>query len=168
MKRKALGLLLFLLIVPLFMGCDQAAEATTVVTTVATTEVTTVTTTTTEATTVATTTTEAALGTVTFEIFTAGDDSATTEVETEYVTNSVSIEYYEDDTLFELLLSNFTVTYETSIYGQYLTGIDTLVLAETNEYISFYIDGDYAMTGVDVTELVDGTVYSFSISIGTF
>ena len=153
MKRKALGLLLFLLIVPFFMGCDQAT--TQEQTTVTTTE---------EA--MLGSTYDMSIGTVTVEIVTSGDDPDTTEVETEYVSNSKVVKIYNEDTLFNLLDINFTVTYETSTYGRYLTGIDTLVLMETNEFISFYIDGEYAMTGVDDTDLVDGSVYSFSI--GTF
>ena len=60
MKRRVLGLLLFLLIVPLFMACDQ------------------------KATTQNETTTNAvvALGTVTFEIYKAGDNPETTKEET--------------------------------------------------------------------------------------
>lgn len=155
MKRKALGLLLFLLIVPLFMGCDQTTEATTAATTIETTVET-----------MLGSTYDMSLGTVTVEIITTGDDPETTEVETEYVSNSLSIKFYNEETLFDLLEANFTVTYEESTYGRYLTGIDTLILTETNEYITFNINGEYAMTGVDDTELADGAVYSFSI--GTF
>jgi len=175
MKRKALGLLLFLLIVPLFMGCDQATTATTAattqVTTVATTQETTAATTQvttvaiTEATTVSSTE-DLSLGTVTVEIVVSGDDPDTTEVETEYVFSSTSIKYYENDTLFDLLEANFVITYETSTFGRYITAIGSLIPTETNEYISFNINGEYAMTGVDDTDLVDGDVYSFSI--GTF
>jgi hypothetical protein len=131
MKRRALGLLLFLVVIPLFMGCNQAREA--------------------------------SEGTVTFEIYTAGDDSETTEVETEYVSNTMEVSYYEDDTLFELLNTNFTITYEESDFGRYLTSIDSLNAVESNEYISFYINDGYAETGVDATELVDGSVYQFKL-----
>ena len=151
MKRRVLGLLLFLLIIPFFMGCDQ-------------------TTTTEQATTQATTTQEqttlysqAVLGTVTIQIITQGDDPDTEAVETEYVSNAVEVEFLEDDTLFGLILENFTVTYEESDFGRYLTSIGTLVPSEANQYISFYIDGDYAMTGVDATDLEDGAVYQFKI-----
>jgi hypothetical protein len=158
MKRRVLGLLLFLMIIPLFMGCDQTTEATTAQ---ATTVQTTVVETTTEATTV--TTTEAALGSLTFEIYTSGDNPETTEVETEYVSNSIVVSYYTDDTLFELLDSNFTLTYEESTFGRYLTSIDTLIADDSNEYIAFYINDGYAATGVDDTELVDGSVHQFKL-----
>lgn len=161
MKRKALGLLLFLLIIPLFMGCDQTTtiQATTNVTETETNRVTSTIQVTTDV-----TETEAnqALGTVTFEIITLGDDPSTTAVETEYVSNSVVVDYFEGDTLFDLLDSNFTMTYEESTYGRYLTSIDTVIPGD-GEYVSFYIDGDYSMTGIDDTDLTDGTVYQFEI-----
>lgn len=129
MKRRVLGLLLFLLIVPFVLGCDQEATA----------------------------------GAVTIEIITLGDDPETEVVETEYVSYSVTAEYLEDDTLFGLLEENFTITYEDGSFGRYLTGIGTLVVAESNEYIAFYINDEYAMTGVDATDLVDGSVYQFRL-----
>ncbi|XMB72330.1 hypothetical protein RJI07_00135 [Mycoplasmatota bacterium WC30] len=183
MKRKALGLLLFLLIVPLFMGCDQtattAAATNAATTNAATTEATTVTeVATTEATTTEATTVEVALGSVTFEIITSGDNPETTEIETQYVSNSKVVEYFEGDTLFSLLLENYTMSCQGAdgnpddtcsfegIYGHYVLAIDTLIPGESNEFISFNINDEYAMTGVDATELADGSVYSFLI--GTF
>lgn len=158
MKRKALGLLLFLLIVPMFIACDQ--ETTTIAQTEATNS----------------TTVEVALGEVTFEIITLGDDASTTDVtETEYVSNTVTVSYYDGDTLFDLLFENFTMSCQgsdgnpddtcayTSQYGHYVLGIDTLVPTESNQFVAFYIDGVQAPTGVDSTDLTDGTVYQFKI-----
>lgn len=161
MKRRVLGLLLFLLIIPLFMGCDQT---TTIQATTTTTDQTSGTVTSEDITSgqVTTNVTDEALGTVTFEIITLGDDPSTTAVETEYVSNSVVVDYFEGDTLFDLLDSNFTMTYEESTYGRYLTSIDTLIPGD-GEYVSFYIDGDYSMTGIDDTDLTSGTVYQFEI-----
>jgi len=149
MKRRVLELLLFLLIVPFIMGCDQKTTET--VTTVTTAEGTTL-------------YSQEVLGTVTLEIITLGDDPNTTEIETEYVSYSVEVDFMEDDTLFGLLAENFTITYEESEFGRYLTSIGTLIPESgTHEYISFYIDGDYAVTGVDMTDLTDGTSYQFKI-----
>ncbi len=157
MKRRVLGLLLFLLIIPFFMGCDQTTT-TTAATATTTEELTSaVTTQDTESTTIS------YLGMVTIQIITAGDDPETTEVETEYVSNELVVGYLEDDTLFGLLEENFTISYETSTYGSYLTAIDTLIPSESNQYIAFYINDAYAMTGVDATDLVDGSVYQFKI-----
>lgn len=152
MKRKVLGLLLILAIVPFFMGCDQ--ETTTVEATTTTTMG-------------ETTTVEAALGTVTFIVYTAGDDPFTADTETEYRGQIIVVEFYEEDTLFDLLNANFTLTYEgeaTDQYGRYLTSIGSIIPnTDDNEYVEFHIDGAYAMSGLDFTELTDGVVYTFHL-----
>jgi hypothetical protein len=165
LKRIVLGSLLFLTVV--FLGaCDTS-----------TTTASTVNETTQEVTTNVTTqetTTEAK--TIVVEIYTNGDDPETTVVETEYVSNSKVIAFDEEDDLLSLLRANFTVycanasgekdetcSYDSG-FGRYLVGIDTLdATAVTNGYISFYIDGNYAMSGVDATPLEDGKVYSFKL-----
>lgn len=50
--------------------------------------------------------------------------------------------------------------------GQYGLMVDTVngIRYDYNEdgaYWSFYIDGEYAMTGVDSTDIIDGAKYSF-------
>ena len=141
MKRKVLGLLLFLLIVPLFMGCEQNKT----------------------------------VGTVTIEIVTQGDNPETTEVEESYVSKTEEVDFTEEDTLFDLLMETFAMTCQgesgepddacaySGQYGHYLLSVDTLNPTESNEYISFSINGEYAMTGVDQTIPNDGDVYTFEI-----
>jgi hypothetical protein len=112
----------------------------------------------------------------TVQIIVTGDDPDTTAVETEYVASEKVIEFTEDDNLLALLRTNFDVycadesggkddscSYDSG-YGRYLVAIDVLdATSVTNGYISFYIDGDYAMSGVDATPLEDGKVYSFKL-----
>jgi len=156
LKRIVLGSLLFLTLV-LFGGCNLN--------------------TTTASTTGGNQVTQTAeIKSFTVQIFTNGDDPETTEVETEYISNSKVISFNDGDSLLELLLDNFlvycadangqkdeTCSYEGS-FGRYLVGIDTLdATSVTNGYISFYIDGNYAMSGVDATPLEDGKVYSFKL-----
>lgn len=171
MKRRVLGLLLFLLIVPLFMACNQDVTTTETATTQTTVE-------TTEGVTTEATTVDLSLGTVTIEIKTVGDNPDTTEVEENYISNSVEIKFYEDEMLFDILLANLTISCGdesgnpdgtcsySGLYGHYLTSIDTLIPTEANQYISLLINGQYAMTGVDTTPLNDGDVFTFEI--GTF
>lgn len=154
LKRIVLGSLLFLTVV-LFGACAN--------------ETTTVEGTSNQTTTTAETSTTVEANQITVEIILS-------EVETEYVATSKVITFTEDDNLLDLLMENFTVycadesgnpdetcSYEGS-FGKYLVGIDVLdSTAVTNGYISFYIDGDYAMTGVDATPLEDGKVYSFKL-----
>jgi hypothetical protein len=178
LKRIVLGSLLFLTLV-LFGAC--ANETTTVEGTSNQTTTTAETSTTVEGTSNQTTTTAETSTTVeanriTVEIILSEDNPNTSEVETEYVATSKVITFTEDDNLLDLLMENFTVycadesgnpdetcSYDGS-FGKYLVGIDVLdSTAVTNGYISFYIDGDYAMTGVDATPLEDGKVYSFKL-----
>jgi hypothetical protein len=120
--------------------------------------------------------TTAEIKSFTVQIIVTGDDPETTEVETEYISVSKVIVFNETDNLLELLRENFVVYCadangqkdETCSYnggfGRYLVGIDVLdATSVTNGYISFYIDGNYAMSGVDATPLEDGKVFSFKL-----
>lgn len=141
MKRKVLGLLLFLLIIPLFMGCDQKNS----------------------------------IGTVTIEIKTLGDNPETTEVEESYISRSEEVGFAEEETLFDLLMETFDMSCAAEDgsaddaceyagqYGHYILSIDTLIPTEANEYISFSINGEYAMSGADSTMPNDGDVFTFEI-----
>lgn len=66
-------------------------------------------------------------------------------------------------TVGDALLEQGLIGGEDGQYGLYVK----TVLGETHDYETdglywaFYIDGDYALSGVDVTEIVPGTVYGF-------
>ena len=67
------------------------------------------------------------------------------------------------DTVGEALAALALVEGEQTNYGLYVKTIGG-VRADYNTdhaYWAFYIDGEYAMTGVDATELVPGSTYSF-------
>lgn len=54
---------------------------------------------------------------------------------------------------------------EEGAYGLYVkkvNGIEAIYEVD-GTYWSFYIDGEYAMTGVDATEIVDGSTYMFKV-----
>ena len=51
-------------------------------------------------------------------------------------------------------------TTEYSLYVDAVNGI-TLDWEKDGKYWAFYINGEYAMTGVDTTNLEDGAVYTF-------
>jgi hypothetical protein len=169
LKRIVLGSLLFLTVVLLGACALDTTTASQV-----TTEDTTTGSITTVGGTLEQTTTEATRFTV--EIITSGDNPETTDVETEYVSLSKEIVFAEEDNFMDLLRANFVVycadenggkdetcSYDSG-FGRYLVGIDTLdATTVTNGYISFYIDGFYAMSGIDATELENGKVYSFKL-----
>lgn len=87
------------------------------------------------------------------------------------------IPFYEGDTLFEILDENYDLlcadaSYNPStncnsvgINGRVILGIDSLVTNWQNNYISIYINDDYATEGIDQIELVDNAVYKFEFLV---
>lgn len=57
---------------------------------------------------------------------------------------------------------------EESTYGLYVKTVQgvTADYDVDKTYWAFYIDGEYAMTGVDQTDIKDGTTYTFKIEKG--
>lgn len=131
--KKVLGIMLLLIVTLVLVGCDNRVTAT-------------------------------GLGTVTFELFDSKD----------VLVKSVDVEFYAGDTLLELLQDNFTVYCPTEsgsastacdytpTYGIFLMGLDNIqAFDSTKEYLAFYINNEYASTGVDGAAIVDGYVYTF-------
>ena len=69
----------------------------------------------------------------------------------------------EAETVGAALLAEGLIAGDESDYGLYVTSVNGITAdwATENAYWAFYIDGEYAMTGVDATELTDGATYSF-------
>ena len=68
-------------------------------------------------------------------------------------------------TVGDALLEEGLIAGEVGQYGLYVTEVNGIV-ADYNvdqTYWSFYIDGAYASTGVDTTDVVDGATYSFKV-----
>lgn len=72
------------------------------------------------------------------------------------------------DTVGEALLSEGLISGEDSQYGLYVTGVDgeTLSWDSDGMYWAFYIDGEYAMSGVDSTDVEAGSTYAFVATEG--
>lgn len=66
-------------------------------------------------------------------------------------------------TVGEALVETGLISGEDSDYGLYVTTVNGITLDWDADqmYWAFYIDGEYAMTGVDSTEVTPGAVYSF-------
>lgn len=78
--------------------------------------------------------------------------------------NETSIELTSDKaTVGEALLEEGLIAGEEGSYGLYVTSVNGIALDwdKDKKYWAFYIDGEYAVTGVDQTELTQGAVYSF-------
>ena len=69
----------------------------------------------------------------------------------------------EAETVGEALVAEGLIAGETSDWGLMVTTVNGITAdwATENAYWAFYIDGEYAQTGVDATELTDGATYSF-------
>ncbi|MDR1537758.1 MAG: DUF4430 domain-containing protein [Clostridiales bacterium] len=86
----------------------------------------------------------------TFKV-TAGDSTSTFIVST-------------DETIVgNALLSNALIEGVTGEFGLYVVKVNGIVADYEKDgvYWAFYIDGEYAMTGVDATEIKEGSVYEF-------
>jgi len=80
-----------------------------------------------------------------------------------------SYEIHTDrDTVGDALTDTKLVEGEVGDYGLYVTTVDgeTLDWDADNMYWAFYENGEYAMTGVDTTEITDGATYSFVATKG--
>lgn len=71
--------------------------------------------------------------------------------------------YTDCETVGDALIELDLIAGESSEYGLYVKSVDgiTLDYAEDGKYWAFYVDQDYAMTGVDSTEIEYGMFYSF-------
>lgn len=68
-------------------------------------------------------------------------------------------------TVGEALLDENLIDGEDSEYGLYVKTVNgiTADYDVDQTYWAFYIDGEYATTGVDTTDVVDGSTYSFKV-----
>ena len=111
----------------------------------------------TEATTTAapTETTQAQPAGVSFTFTVVGADGAETSWELTSDAKSVG----------EALLAQGLIEGEDSQYGLYVTTVNGITADwdKDQTYWAFYIDGEYAMTGVDATEINEEAVYTFAV-----
>ncbi len=80
--------------------------------------------------------------------------------------NEVSCEIKTDKTVVgDALLEHELIAGEDGAYGLYIKNVNgiTADYDVDGSYWAFYIDGEYAMTGVDTTEIVEGSVYMLKV-----
>ncbi len=65
----------------------------------------------------------------------------------------------------EALMEEGLIEGEEGPYGLYVKEVNGIEAIYENDgtYWSFYINGEYAMTGVDATEIEDGATYMFKV-----
>jgi len=93
------------------------------------------------------------------------------------IVSTKTLPYYEGDTLFKVLDENYDIlcadaSYNPSsdcnsvgINGRVILGIDTLITNWQNNYISIYINDDYAVQGIDQIELQNNAIYKFEFLV---
>lgn len=71
----------------------------------------------------------------------------------------------DKQTVGEALLDEKLIEGDESQYGLYVTKVNGIEAVYENDgtYWAFYINDEYAMTGVDSTDIVDGAKYSFKV-----
>ena len=69
----------------------------------------------------------------------------------------------DEETVGDALLKLHVVAGEASSYGLYVKTVNGMTADYDKDgvYWAFYIDGEYAMTGVDATNITDGAQYAF-------
>ena len=75
-----------------------------------------------------------------------------------------TFEYTSDKaTVGEALIAEGLIEGHETEYGLYVDSVNGVALDWDMDgiYWAFYIDGEYAMTGVDATEITEGATYAF-------
>lgn len=78
--------------------------------------------------------------------------------------NSTQFEIHTDKaTVGEALLELNLIAGDDSEYGLYVKTVNDITVDydKDGKYWAFYIDGEYATTGVDSTQITDGASYAF-------
>ena len=84
----------------------------------------------------------------------------TTDLEGKETTHEIKT---DAATVGEALIEEGLIKGHTTDYGLYVDEVNGIALdwEKDGKYWAFYINGEYAMTGVDTTNVEDGAVYTF-------
>ncbi len=92
-----------------------------------------------------------------------------TVVVTDLEGNETKFEYTsEAATVGEALLAEGLIAGDAGEYGLYINTVNGITADwdKDQTYWAFYIDGEYALTGVDATEITEGAVYGLTLTKG--
>lgn len=87
-----------------------------------------------------------------------------TVVVTDLEGKETTFEYTSDKaTVGEALVAEGLIEGHKTEYGLYVDEVNGIALdwEKDGKYWAFYIDSEYAMTGVDATEITEGATYAF-------
>jgi len=112
-------------------------------------------------------TTEATEGSENADVTVLGEGNTVfTFVVTDKDGNETNFEIHTDaKTVGEALLALGLIEGEEGAYGLYVKVVNgiTADYDVDGTYWAFYVDGEYATSGVDMTDIVEGSVYSFKV-----
>lgn len=94
---------------------------------------------------------------------------AFTVVVTDLEGNETKFEYKSDAaTVGEALLAEGLIQGDAGEYGLYINTVNGITADwdKDQTYWAFYINGEYAMTGVDATEIEEGATYGLTLTKG--
>ena len=94
---------------------------------------------------------------------------AFTVVVTDLEGKETTFEYTSDAaTVGDALLAEGLIAGDVGEYGLYIKTVNGITADwdKDQTYWAFYIDGEYATTGVDATEITEGAVYSLTLTKG--
>ncbi len=77
------------------------------------------------------------------------------------VLSEKQFDFVEEDTLFGILITNYQVRYEDSMYGKVIYDIDDIKTDFTKTYISIYVNNIYSQVGISSIPLIDGDLILF-------
>lgn len=100
---------------------------------------------------------------------TLGSGSKTITVEVKVDDHLVTFTVKTDkDTVGAALLEHGLIAGEDSQYGLFVREVNGMALDPDDQksYWAFYVDGEYAMTGVDSTEIDEGVTYQLAYTKG--
>ena len=97
--------------------------------------------------------------------FGEGDKSFTLEVTGEDANVISCVVYTNASTVGEALTELNLIDGDDSEYGLYVKSVNNMTYSyETDgKYWAFYVDGEYAVNGVDDTKITDGSTYAFKV-----
>lgn len=86
--------------------------------------------------------------------------AVTTDLEGKETTHTIKT---DAATVGEALIEEGLIAGHTTDYGLYVDEVNGIALdwEKDGKYWAFYINGEYAMTGVDSTNVEDGAAYAF-------
>ena len=94
-----------------------------------------------------------------------GETAFSFEVDLDDGTTTYYNVHTDETTVGAALLGVSLIEGEDSEYGLYVKTVDGITkdYDKDGQYWAFYIDGEYASTGVDSTDIVPGSTYTFKV-----